>query len=118
MAASGLIAIFVLHAINPDATIVRTNAALSSTSEREFDSDYAYRLSDDALPDALRATTPAPCTAQALLARDARRPTKWRTWNWSRWQAHAAIEARREELLRLSASCPPKPTSRTPPRPR
>ncbi|MBV9848554.1 MAG: DUF4173 domain-containing protein [Armatimonadetes bacterium] len=87
LSAFGMIAL--LHALNPDAAIVRANAALARAG-RPFDVDYALSLSADAVP-ALLAARPAlpPPQAQAVTARLAAawtppRNPDWRSWNWSR----------------------------------
>lgn len=108
---TGFLTLFVLHAINADALIVRTNATRATTGQRPFDAMYAVTLSSDATATtiaSLPAMDPArrACAAQRLLERDARRPVSWRTWNWSRRRAHAAVEANREMLSREAVGCP------------
>ena len=129
MAASGMATLLILHAINPGALVVRTNASRAVTGARDLDALYVTTLSADATPAIVEslAAMPAPqrpCVARSLIERDERRPRSWRTWNWSRSRAHAIVEARREELRRLAApgcnpreALPPPPRSRTP-RPR
>jgi len=70
---SGLIVVIVLHAINPDALIVRTNAS----RKRALDVTYLRFLSDDAVP-ALAKVLPA----QACVGR--KFTDDWRSWNVSR----------------------------------
>ena len=70
---SGLITVIVLHAINPDALIVRTNVAL----KRPVDVGYLTSLSMDADPELVAAHLP--CTKRF---RDV--TTDWRSWNYSR----------------------------------
>lgn len=117
--ASSIAALLALHAINPDALIVRTNAGRAATGARPLDTTYATTLSADATP-ALLATFDRlgdgrPCAAKTLLARDATRPRSWRTWNWSRWRAHVEIERRRQDLQRYAMSCaPPRAMPRLP----
>jgi Domain of unknown function (DUF4173) len=88
---SGFAAIFALHALNPDALIARTNL-----ERPNLDVPYLTRLSDDATPalvDALPSLDPAlraQLESELARRRDANRD--WRTWNWSRSRAHAALE--------------------------
>jgi hypothetical protein len=78
---SGLAAVVILHAINPDAVIARTNLSRAASGIRPFDEKYALRdLSDDAAAELARAGY-----TQIL---DRHRPTGWRTWNLSRARAN------------------------------
>lgn len=95
-----------LHVINPDDLIVRTNLSHAEIWGRGFDAQYVAGLSADAVP-ALAASLPAisrqgRCTvAHTLLTRwpvDAGQD--WRTWNLSRSQAQAVM---RENVLSLRA---------------
>jgi hypothetical protein len=70
--ASGLIVVFVLHAINPDALIVRTNVA----HKRALDLQYLTFLSADADPELVAAHLP--CTRRRRVTGD------WRSWNYAR----------------------------------
>lgn len=74
--AAGVIVIITLHAINPDALIVRTNMANTKRSDREF----LTKLSDDAVP-ALHELMPAGACVGRKFSDD------WRTWNASRSEA-------------------------------
>jgi hypothetical protein len=109
--ASAVAALLAVHAVNPDALIVRTNAGRAVTGERALDTTYATTLGADATPALLanleRLGPDRACAAKTLLHRDAKRPRSWRTWNWSRWRAHLEIEERRPELQRYAASCVP-----------
>jgi hypothetical protein len=98
-----------LHAINPDALIVRVNADHAQAG-RAFDADYAASLSADAVP-ALLERLPAlsrynRCViANNLLERRASsEDVDWRTWNRSRATARDALVASNETLLGLA--CP------------
>lgn len=73
--ACGLVAVIVLHAINPDALIVRTNVA----KNRALDVEYLKSLSADADPALVAAKLP--CTNKRKQAAD------WRSWNVSRAEA-------------------------------
>ncbi|MBV8518100.1 MAG: DUF4173 domain-containing protein [Acidobacteria bacterium] len=86
--ASGVLAVVTLHAINPDALIVRTNLA---RTQRPFDDKYVVTLSDDAAEVIL--SNPSRFAPETLAKYEQRpRPFGWRTWNASR--------ARALELLR------------------
>jgi hypothetical protein len=69
---SGLVTVIVLHAINPDALIVRTNIA----KNRALDVKYLASLSADADPELVAAHLS--CTNKP------KHPTDWRSWNASR----------------------------------
>ncbi|MGH2921694.1 MAG: DUF4173 domain-containing protein [Gaiellaceae bacterium] len=89
--ASGFAAIFAMNALNPDALIARTNL-----ERPNLDVAYLTQLSDDATPalvDALPTLDPK-LRAQLELELAARRDgdDDWRTWNWSRSRAQAALE--------------------------
>jgi Domain of unknown function (DUF4173) len=102
--ATGFLMIAALHVMNPDAFIVRVNAAHAQAG-RAFDAFYAASLSADAVP-ALIETLPA-------LARDKRclienelfqqlpelESSDWRTWNWSRSEALSLLKERAGALL-------------------
>ena len=99
LAAFGMIA--ALHVLNPDAAIVRANAARTRAG-RPFDVDYALSLSADAVP-ALLAARPVlpPRQAQAVTARLAPpgppRQGDWRSWNWSRAEARRQAAGARDK---------------------
>ncbi|HVR40504.1 MAG TPA: DUF4173 domain-containing protein [Thermoanaerobaculia bacterium] len=98
---TGLIALVSVHAIDPHALIVRTNARLT---HRAFDVKYAKTLSADAAPELVKLNDP--CIARSLLTADAHRPHNWRAWNLARSRAHAAVEEHRAELIARAAACP------------
>lgn len=95
-----------LHLANPDATIVRVNAARPAV-HRPFDGAYAASLSADAVP-ALLAALPRlgaaeRCdVAKRLLARwsgdAARAHESWRNWNLARERARRAVGERETDL--------------------
>ena len=98
-----------LHVINPDALIVRTNVELAQ-SGRRFDAAYASALSTDAVP-ALVDALPAmnhynQCVVTTSLLRrfDELGQADWRTWNLSRARARNAIE--RNIYGMRAAACP------------
>ena len=89
-----------LHVLNPDALIVRTNAARTAQTH-QFDAVYAVSLSADAVP-ALVASLPSlpPGVQQDVTARllplyskDA--AADWRSWNWGRQSAFDAVQSQR-----------------------
>ncbi len=84
---AGLVAVFALHVINPDALIVRVNAARLSTG-RIFDTSYATSLSADATP-ALLEVLPKLAWLERTRAETVLRRRwldkvgDWRNWNWA-----------------------------------
>ena len=108
--ASGLVLVIALHALNPDDLIARTNLARAASGLRGLDTSYALSLSSDATPALISALNalPAegPCIAKRLLDRDARFEADPRTWNTSRAQAHAIVNAHAAELNQWAAICP------------
>ncbi|HEX8633514.1 MAG TPA: DUF4173 domain-containing protein [Pyrinomonadaceae bacterium] len=114
-ACGALVAAFVtaalLHFINPDAYIVRANAA-HARAGRSFDAAYAASLSADAVP-ALVSALPAlgrdeRCYAARALSRcwSGRAPGEdWRAWSLARSRAWRAVAAHPESLS--EATCPP-----------
>ncbi len=101
--ATGLVTIFALQIINPDALIVRTNAQLTK-SGRPFDVNYAAVLSADAIPalvDALPSLSDQDrkkVVIEILMPKLASPKTDWRTWSWGRFQAHKTLYKNRESL--------------------
>lgn len=90
---SGFAALLIVHAINPDDLIVRTNAARVG---KPFDAHYAASLSDDAIP-ALIDTMPQMQHMERVVVADrVLRTTKtkqdWRGWSLSRSRALAAAK--------------------------
>jgi hypothetical protein len=97
----------VLHAVNPDAMIARTNVARmheGAVGAAMFDASYAASLSADAIPVLLARLPELPEAARCVIAKrmlmrwppDARVPL--RSWNWSSARAHRMI---REHALML-----------------
>jgi Domain of unknown function (DUF4173) len=92
-AASALVMVVGLNALNPDAFIVRRNAA----ADRAFDTAYALGLSPDAMPELVHVLEGLPgdqrCAALAKLRERREGWTgDWRSWNWSRSRAAAAVD--------------------------
>lgn len=109
---AGFVLIAALHALNPDALIVRVNSARASEG-RKFDAAYASRLSADAVPELLRALPELPEREQHLVARHLlmswpeAADRDWRTWSYSRAVAYEAIRNNAGELQRLACwTCP------------
>lgn len=95
--AGGVGLLVVLHALNPDAFIVRQNLA-QTRSARGFDAAYAARLSLDALPPLIEVWSQLDSQAQKVIEermvqRLNRDGDDWRLWSWSRHQAHAAARS-------------------------
>lgn len=108
-----------LHVINPDALIVRSNLSLAQ-SGRSFDAAYAASLSADAVPalvDALPSVNhynQCVMTTTLLERYDELNRADWRTWNLSRARARNAIE--RNIFGLREAACPqiyPSPVQRS-----
>lgn len=93
---SGLLVLALLHLINPDALIIRTNLAHLDRTGR-FDAAYATSLGPDALPILAAAIPEIPAqdrpmvTSQLLERRERLGQAGWRGWNWGRAQALLAI---------------------------
>jgi hypothetical protein len=107
---SAIFVLGLLHVLNPDEYIVRTNVRLMQEG-RMFDSRYATELSDDATP-ALLESLPVmnfeqQCVVKYRLARrfeTAQTENDFRTWNFSRWRARRAMNAYAESLD--TSACP------------
>ena len=115
---AGFLIIGALHAINPDALIVRTNAAHARQSGHVFDAGYVSWLSADAVP-ALLGELPALSPQQrcvvaaSVLARwsPANASEDWRSWSWSR---AAARRVTQEQAVALSElPCPAQVNSQS-----
>ncbi|MDQ1558003.1 MAG: hypothetical protein QOD32_1063 [Pyrinomonadaceae bacterium] len=118
-ACGALVAAFVtiglLHLLNPDAYIVRANAA-HARAGRSFDAAYAASLSADAVP-ALVSALPAlsrdeHCLAASELTRrwSGRPPGEdWRAWSLARSRAWRTVAAHQASLSQ--ATCPPPVSS-------
>jgi hypothetical protein len=104
-----------LHLLNPDAYIVRANAA-HARAGRAFDAAYATSLSADAVPALIAALPSLSREERCLVARSISagwsHPAPgedWRSWSLARVRARHAIAAHQEELS--EATCPPPPSS-------
>lgn len=94
---SAMVVLAVLHFVNPDAYIVRTNVRLMNEG-RSFDAVYNSNLSDDAAPVLLEAlpsmSFEQKCRVQSKLSHrleEVQKEKDFRTWNWSRRTAQSAI---------------------------
>lgn len=84
---AGLVAVFALHVINPDALIVRVNVVRVSTGQM-FDASYATSLSVDAVPALVEALPKLPPLDQNRVVAELRekwldKVGDWRNWNWA-----------------------------------
>jgi hypothetical protein len=94
---AGLVALLALNLVNPEVLVVRRNVALAERSGR-FDPSYLAGLSDDAVPDIVRALPRLPAAVQAeLVANVCSHPART-TKGWAAWNAahRPADEARRQ----------------------
>ena len=113
--ASAALVLGALHLLNPDAHIVRANAARARAG-RAFDATYARALSADAAPALLAALPSLPRDARCTLASDllsrwpANESADWRTWNVSRARARSLVGAQRAGLGAEARGCPPATT--------
>jgi hypothetical protein len=93
--------------MNPDAFIVRVNAAHAQAG-RGFDADYAASLSADATPALLESLPALNRDCQRIVANRILKNwpqtegLDWRSWNWSRSESHRIVQERVEELRVLS----------------
>lgn len=96
--AGGLAVLLLLHGLNPDALIARTNVARAGTTGR-FDVEYAASLGADGLPELAAALERLPGPERSELADRLRsrvqhvRPADWRAWNWGRARALQALSS-------------------------
>jgi Domain of unknown function (DUF4173) len=109
---TALEALVLMHVVNPDALIVRTNAARADAPSR-FDSSYAASLSADAVPPLLAALPRvAPglrCSAAGvLLRRWHAQDADWRSWSLSRARARTAVANRHDDLYQMSCTADPE----------
>jgi hypothetical protein len=99
---AGVVTIFALNAMNPDAMLVRSNACGGNVQSR-FDAPYMADLGADATPalvDALPSLPESKRTAvRDRLSNDAEHEVgpDWRTWNWGRSRARASLRAWKTE---------------------
>jgi hypothetical protein len=109
---AGFLLIAVLHALNPDALIARTNLARARAG-RAFDARYAANLSADAVPElvtGLAVLNPQDrCTLAGRLLERWSPPSNpdWRSWSLSRSRAWQAWREN-ASALRAAACAEPK----------
>jgi hypothetical protein len=105
---AGMLLVVVLHGLNPDALIARTNLARAKVG-RSFDARYATRLSADAVPELVAGfpnLNPQDrcAVASGILKRwSFSQPRDWRAWSWSR--ARAARVVRENEASLKAVPC-------------
>jgi hypothetical protein len=107
---AGFVMIAVLHWMNPDASIVRSNAARAAVG-RSFDYSYAtsLSLSADAVPALIDSLLLLSRQDQRWVAQGVlnnwppERPLGWRSWSWARWQAAHSVQ-RNQDVLRRALS--------------
>jgi hypothetical protein len=105
----GFATLGVLHVVNPDAVIVRTNLARPA-AERPFDGWYAASLSADAVPLLLEAIPrldpPSKCSVVAGLLRQREDLERdgWRNWNLARARARRLLRDQGERLQAATCS--------------
>jgi hypothetical protein len=87
--AIGFAAIFTLHAVNPDAWIARVNL-VNGRAGRIFDPTYLKALSADAVPTVL-ANANDQNDFVSFHAERLKKSNDWRSWNYGRHVAAAAI---------------------------
>jgi hypothetical protein len=99
-----LATVAVLHVVNPDAWIARTNVERAAAGATPFDAVYATSLSGDAVPVTLAALPGMPeatrCRiAQRLLSRwSESAPPPLRSWTWSSARARRAVGGKKGAL--------------------
>ena len=101
---SAFATLLLLHVVDPDDAIVRTNATMT----RAFDVRYAKNLGADAVPALLEvapslAPAPRAALAQALLERWSAPPeADWRTFSLARARARRAVGDAEPELRMMA----------------
>jgi hypothetical protein len=106
-----LLTVLVLHLLNPDQLIVRTNLERAARG-LEFDARHAASLSDDAMPVLAQALDSlAPSAQCVLITRMERRPDEWRSWNLSRWRMRMLLREKQDQVARIKAACPDNTSS-------
>ncbi len=94
---AGLAVLVGLNGLNPDALIVRRNAAMAVV-DRPFDSAYALNLSHDSVPSLVANLDKLPLTERCAVGRELRRryldaDGDWRSWSWGRFRARSAVSS-------------------------
>ncbi|HKP72368.1 MAG TPA: DUF4153 domain-containing protein, partial [Pyrinomonadaceae bacterium] len=114
---SAFLVVGLLHVLNPDAFIVRTNAA-HARAGRSFDAAYAASLSADAVPALVSAAPTLSREARCVVGKELTRlwsqpldGEDWRSWSLARWRARRAVRA--NDAMLSENTCPP-PISNVP----
>lgn len=102
---AGLAVLVGLNGLNPDAWIVRRNAAIAG-NDRPFDSSYALNLSPDSVPSLVANFDKIPLAERCTVGRELRRryldvDGDWRSWSWGRFRAQSAVSSSSQ----LAATC-------------
>jgi hypothetical protein len=106
---AGFLLIGVLHVLNPDALIVRTNVERARQGQR-FDASYITDLSADAVPvvvphlEELKPQDSRTIATRILKQWPAGKRTDWRSWSWSRARAAKAVDSYRAILEQMSST--------------
>ncbi|MGH7545334.1 MAG: DUF4153 domain-containing protein, partial [Gemmatimonadota bacterium] len=101
---AGLVAVVLLHLLNPDAWIVRQNVE-RAVAAHALDAAYVTSLSDDAVPALLESLPSLDAADRCAVAegllfdRSRAEPADWRSWNAARWRAWRLVEGRRGDLV-------------------
>lgn len=105
---AGLASIILLHTINPDAIIVKTNLARAAAGA-SFDVKYNFSLSEDSIPPLINGIDGLPQPQRVQLAnslvdhyRYSREPG-WRSWSLSRSIARNMFEKNKPRILEISS---------------
>jgi hypothetical protein len=102
--AAALFVMTTLHALNPDAFIVRVNMAHAQRNGRIFDARYNSSLSADAVPNLVDALPSLPPGARQMMAHtllerwSPPERADWRTFNFARWSARKAVRLNNAQL--------------------
>lgn len=106
---AGFLLIGVLHVLNPDALIARTNVE-RALEGRRFDAGYVVELSADAVPAlAAHLSDLKPQDSRTIATRilkqwPAGQRGDWRSWSWGRARATEAVESHRATLEQMSGT--------------
>lgn len=101
--------LLMLHIVNPDAWIARTNIARAQAG-KSFDAYYLSSLSADAVPEVLNALpnmniSDQHTVANNLILHGSEHSTKdWRSWNYPRYRAQSLVDANYSYLLSLTTT--------------
>ena len=101
--AAAVATLAVLHAVDPDALIVRVNLARAAATGK-FDGRYAGHLGGDAVPELVAGLPRLPpverCAAGRALKAQwlPKTPEDWRAWSWGRSRALHAAASHEAEL--------------------